>query len=117
MALPEPVTYQAYVTTIVSVVAIALSSITLGWTIYKDAIRKPKFRMSIAVKHIVRAGQPADGPHIFKRAVRGTHIHISSKHMWKYVAEFTYRRNYRHSHSAMLDRLVSACALPCLQDV
>src|SRR5438552_2604692 len=30
----------------------------------------------------------------FKRAVRGTHVHISSKHAWKYVAEFTYRRNY-----------------------
>jgi transposase len=52
----------------------------------------------------------------FKRAVLGTHIHISGKHMWKYVAEFTYRRNFRHSHSAMFDRLVAACGLPRLQD-
>jgi transposase len=52
----------------------------------------------------------------FKRAVLGTHVHISAKHMWKYVAEFSYRRNFRHSHRAMFDRLVAACALPRLQD-
>ena len=28
-----------------------------------------------------------------KRAIRGTHIHVSAKHLWKYVSEFTYRRN------------------------
>jgi len=52
----------------------------------------------------------------FKRAVRGTHVHISGKHAWKYVAEFTYRRNFRHSHEAMFNRLVAAFALPRLQD-
>jgi hypothetical protein len=36
----------------------------------------------------------------FKRAVKGTHVHISGKHMWKYVAEFSYRRNMRHTHAA-----------------
>ena len=52
----------------------------------------------------------------FKRAVRGTHVHISGKHAWKYVAEFTYRRNFRHSHEEMFNRLVAAFALPRLQD-
>ena len=52
----------------------------------------------------------------FKRAVRGTHVHISTKHTWKYVAEFTYRRNFRHSQEAMFDRLVAAFALPRLRD-
>jgi len=52
----------------------------------------------------------------FKRAVRGTHVHISAKHMWKYVAEFTYRRNYRGSHEVMFNRLVAAFALPRLQE-
>jgi hypothetical protein len=46
---------------------------------------------------------------------KGTHVHISGKHMWKYVAEFTYRRNFRHSHVAMFDRLVAAFALPRLR--
>jgi transposase len=53
---------------------------------------------------------------LFKRAVRGTHVHISAKHSWKYAAEFSYRRNFRHSHMAMIDRLVSSFALPRLQD-
>jgi transposase len=53
---------------------------------------------------------------LFKRAVRGTHVHISAKHSWKYAAEFSYRRNFRHSHMTMLDRLVAAFALPRLQD-
>jgi transposase len=37
----------------------------------------------------------------FKRAVKGTHVHISAKHSWKYISEFSYRRNMRHSHWAM----------------
>ena len=39
----------------------------------------------------------------FQRAVKDTHIHISSKHAWKYIAEFSYRRNMRHSHSGMFN--------------
>ena len=50
----------------------------------------------------------------FKRAVKGTHVHISGKHMWKYLNEFSYRRNYRHSHAAMFNRLVAAFSLPRL---
>ncbi len=52
----------------------------------------------------------------FKRSVRGTHVNISQKHMWKYVAEFTYRRNCRLSHSTMFNRLVAAFALPRLAE-
>lgn len=53
---------------------------------------------------------------LFKRAVKGTHVHISAKHSWKYVSEFSYRRNYRHSHWTMFNLLVQAFALPRLQD-
>ena len=38
------------------------------------------------------------------------------KHSWKYVSEFSYRRNMRHSHWAMFNLLVQAFALPRLQD-
>lgn len=51
---------------------------------------------------------------LFKRAVKGTHVHISNKHMWKYVAEFSYRRNLRHSHWQMFNLLVHSFALPRL---
>ena len=53
---------------------------------------------------------------LFKRAVRGTHVHISAKHSWKYISEFSYRRNMRHSHSAMFNLLVHAFSLPRLKD-
>ena len=51
-----------------------------------------------------------------KRSIRGTHVHVSSKHLWKYVAEFSYRRNQRASHAAMFGRLVQAFALPHLAE-
>jgi transposase len=53
---------------------------------------------------------------LFKRAVAGTHVHISAKHAWKYVSEFSYRRNMRHSHWQMFNLLVHAFALPRLQE-
>jgi len=53
---------------------------------------------------------------LFKRAVKGTHVHISAKHAWKYVSEFSYRRNMRHSHRSMFNLLVEAFALPRLKD-
>jgi len=48
---------------------------------------------------------------LFQRAVKGTHVHISAKHAWKYISEFSYRRNMRHSHSGMFNLLVQAFAL------
>jgi transposase len=52
----------------------------------------------------------------FKRAVKGTHVHISKKHAWKYIAEFNYRRNMRHSYWSMFNVLIHAFSLPRLQD-
>ena len=52
----------------------------------------------------------------FKRSIKGTHVHISGKHLWKYAAEFSYRRNFRMSHTGMFNRLVAAFALPRLAD-
>jgi len=51
-----------------------------------------------------------------KCSIRGTHVHVSKKHLWKYISEFSYRRNMRHSHKAMFTRLVEAFSLPRLQD-
>lgn len=53
---------------------------------------------------------------LLKRSIRGTHVHVSPKHLWKYVAEFSYRRNFRQSHRAMFNRLVASFSLPRLQD-
>jgi DNA-directed RNA polymerase subunit RPC12/RpoP len=53
---------------------------------------------------------------LLNRSIRGTHVHVSSKHLWKYVAEFSYRRNRRADHRDMFNRLVTAFWMPRLQD-
>jgi transposase-like protein len=41
-----------------------------------------------------------------KRGINGTHIHVSAKHLSKYLGEFEYRHNMRHVPHLMLDRLM-----------
>lgn len=41
-----------------------------------------------------------------KRSINGTHIHVSGKHLSKYLGEFEYRYNMRHVPHLMLDRLM-----------
>jgi transposase-like protein len=41
-----------------------------------------------------------------KRGINGTHIHVSQKHLPKYLGEFEYRHNMRHLPHLMLDRLM-----------
>jgi transposase len=43
---------------------------------------------------------------LFKASVRSTHIHISGKHMERYLGEFTFRSNHRQMENAMLDLLI-----------
>ncbi len=52
-----------------------------------------------------------------KNSIRGTHIHVSRKHLWKYVSEFSYRYNHRKtSHGEMFTDLVSCLQLPHLTE-
>lgn len=41
-----------------------------------------------------------------KRGINGTHIHVSGKHLPKYLAEFEYRYNMRYLPRLMFDRLL-----------
>jgi transposase-like protein/predicted RNA-binding Zn-ribbon protein involved in translation (DUF1610 family) len=43
---------------------------------------------------------------MLKRGISGTHIHVSPKHLWKYLGEFEYRWNMRTVPHLMLDRLL-----------
>jgi transposase-like protein len=45
---------------------------------------------------------------LFKNSIRSTHIHISPKHMQRYLDEFTFRANHRDRENAMFDLLVGA---------
>lgn len=54
---------------------------------------------------------------LLKRSIRGTHVHVSAKHLWKYVSEFSYRHNMRKCHYAMFHQLVASFSLPRLQEM
>ena len=41
-----------------------------------------------------------------KRGISGTHIHVSQKHLPKYLGEFEFRWNMRQVPDLMLDRLL-----------
>ena len=41
-----------------------------------------------------------------KRGINGTHIHVSGRHLPKYLGEFEYRYNMRHALHLMLDRMM-----------
>ena len=42
-----------------------------------------------------------------KRSISGTHIHVSRKHLSKYLVEFEYRFNLRHASDQMFPRLMA----------
>lgn len=44
---------------------------------------------------------------LFKASVRSTHIHVSAKHMDKYLREFTFRSNHRTMVNGMFDLIVA----------
>ena len=45
---------------------------------------------------------------ILKRSIRGTHVHVSPKHLQKYLGEFEYRYNLRKEPHLMFDRLLAS---------
>ncbi len=47
-----------------------------------------------------------------KNSIRGTHVHVSDRHMWKYVSEFSYRYNMRKQPEEMFNRMILAISLP-----
>ena len=51
-----------------------------------------------------------------KLSIRGTHIHVSKRHLWKYSSEFAFRYNMRKQPAAMFDQMIFALALPRLKD-
>lgn len=45
---------------------------------------------------------------ILKRSIRGTHVHVSPKHLQKYLGEFEFRYNLRKSPHLMFGRLLES---------
>ena len=51
---------------------------------------------------------------MLKRGINGTYIHVSKKHLQKYLWEFEYRHNLRHAPHLMFDLLLMVFAQPVL---
>jgi transposase-like protein len=49
-----------------------------------------------------------------KNSIKGTHVHVSAKHLNKYVGEFSYRYNMRKQPQEMFNRMILAVSLPIL---
>lgn len=49
-----------------------------------------------------------------KNSIKGTHV--SEKHLWKYVSEFSYRYNMRKQPEEMFNRMILAVSLPRLSE-
>jgi transposase-like protein len=45
---------------------------------------------------------------LFKASIRSTHVHVSEKHMQRYLNEFAFRVNHRERVNGMFDLLVGA---------
>jgi transposase len=45
---------------------------------------------------------------LFKDSIRSTHIHVSQKHLDRYLGEFSFRSNFRQTRNAMFDLLIGA---------
>ncbi len=45
---------------------------------------------------------------LFGAPVNSTHIHISQKHLDRYLGEFSFRSNFRQMRNAMFDLLIGA---------
>ena len=43
-----------------------------------------------------------------KNSIRGTHVHVSAKHLWKYAKEFEFRYNRRKQPASMFADLLAA---------
>jgi transposase len=43
---------------------------------------------------------------ILKRSIRGTHVHVSRRHLTKYLCEFEFRWNWRHAPAEMFPCLL-----------
>lgn len=101
-----------------------VANVTPGATIHTDYLHSYRILGEIGFKHdrvnhSIGEYVSATGCHTqtldsfwaqLKNGIRGTYIHVSEKHLPKYLAEFEYRWNMRAEPHAMLSRLMTAFA-------
>ncbi|MEA3017656.1 MAG: hypothetical protein QOI38_2378 [Sphingomonadales bacterium] len=106
----------------VSVLPHVTANVAAGSTVHTDGaycydpLRSHGYRHSTVNHHIGEHVAPC-GAHVqtiegfwamLKRGINGTHIHVSQKHLPKYLGEFEYRWNMRQVPHLMLDRMLAS---------
>ena len=56
-------------TDIIAGLALLISAFVAGWTVYRDVVQKPKFRVEVAVKNIYQQGHDPIGPDLYVEAL------------------------------------------------
>jgi hypothetical protein len=54
---------------VVSIFSLSVSLFIAGWTVYKDVVRKPRFRVSASIKNIFVPGSKTIGPDLYVEAL------------------------------------------------
>ena len=96
-------------------------NVVAGSTVHTDELKSYNGLSKAGFEHETvnhSAGEYVDGDsHVngiegfwarLKLSIRGTHVHVSRKHLQKYVKEFEYRYNMRKLPELMFDRLLAA---------
>ncbi len=96
-------------------------NVKTGSTVHTDELRSYSGLNKVGYKHKTvnhGEGEYVDGDsHVngiegfwarLKLSIRGTHVHASKKHLWKYVKEFEYRYNRRKNPSLIFGDLVAS---------
>ena len=97
------------------------ANIEKGSTIHTDELKSYSGLKKVGFEHETvdhSAGEYVDGDcHVngmegfwarLKLSIRGTHVHVSGKHLEKYAKEFEYRYNRRQRPEAIFDDLMAA---------
>ena len=104
----------------VTLVPAVVANVEAGSTVYTDELKSYRQLSKLGYEHVrvnhrdgVYATPEGAGVNALegywsalKRGINGTHIHVSEKHLPKYLGEFEYRHNMRHVPHLMLDRLL-----------
>jgi transposase-like protein len=104
-----------------SLIPVIEDNIEKGSTISTDELTSYKTLKHLGFKHGVvshSTGQYVRGKYhtnsiegfwsMLKRSIKGTHIHVSAKHLKKYLVEFEFRYNMRSTPSLMFARLLAS---------
>ena len=85
-----------------------------GFPTYQS-VSKDRDMTPMVLGDLRRAVEVFPGVHrviaLLKNWIRGTHTHVSSKHLDRYLAEFGFRfnRRFEHRRRTIFDRLLNAC--------